>query len=160
MSTKGGFFVHLQGTIYRLRREQGLSQEQLAQSLGVSRQAVSKWESGRAIPDVGKIVRMSELFCVTTDELLKGMPAMQEPIHTIKTKRGSHAQRTAGWILCLMALAGGTIWAVSLFLVPSAHERLNASSGVALNGSGLLLMGCIVTTLTGGILLWRQRKNR
>ncbi len=58
--------------IQQLRRERGFSQEQLAEKLHVSRQAVSKWESAQAQPDLDKIIALSELFHVTTDYLLKG----------------------------------------------------------------------------------------
>ena len=54
-----------------LRRSRGLSQEQLAEILEVSRQAVSKWESAQAIPDLGRVLAMADLFSVTTDYLLR-----------------------------------------------------------------------------------------
>ena len=53
--------------IQYLRKTKGLSQEQLADAIGVSRQAVSKWESEQASPDLEKVVIMSEFFGVTTD---------------------------------------------------------------------------------------------
>ena len=53
------------------RKKLGLSQEELAEKLSVSRQAVSKWESAQSIPDLHKIILMSELFSVSTDYLLK-----------------------------------------------------------------------------------------
>ena len=53
------------------RKKNGWSQEELANKLGVSRQAVSKWESAGSIPDLKRILQMSELFGVTTDYLLK-----------------------------------------------------------------------------------------
>ena len=53
------------------RKKNGWSQEELASKLGVSRQAVSKWESAGSIPDLQRILQMSELFGVTTDYLLK-----------------------------------------------------------------------------------------
>lgn len=53
------------------RKKNGWSQEELANKLGVSRQAVSKWESAGSIPDLQRILQMSELFGVTTDYLLK-----------------------------------------------------------------------------------------
>ena len=53
------------------RKKLGLSQEELAEKLSVSRQAVSKWESAQSIPDLQKIIVMSELFSVSTDYLLK-----------------------------------------------------------------------------------------
>lgn len=55
----------------RLRRENNYTQEQLAQILGVSRQAVSKWESDTAYPETDKLIRMSELFGCSLDYLLK-----------------------------------------------------------------------------------------
>ena len=57
--------------IMSLRKRNGWSQEELAQQLGVSRQSVSKWESMASMPDIQKIMSMSELFGVSTDYLLK-----------------------------------------------------------------------------------------
>lgn len=57
--------------IYRLRTEQGFSQETFGEKLGVSRQSVSKWETDQSIPELDKIVAISELFGVSTDHLLK-----------------------------------------------------------------------------------------
>lgn len=58
--------------IQELRKGKGLSQEQLAETLGVSRQAVSKWEGGQSLPEVEKLIAMSNLFEVTIDYILKG----------------------------------------------------------------------------------------
>lgn len=57
--------------ILTLRKANNLTQEQLAEKLDVSRQSISKWESGQATPELEKIVEMSALFNVTTDYLLK-----------------------------------------------------------------------------------------
>ena len=57
--------------IMSLRKQNGWSQEELAEQLNVSRQSVSKWESGTSIPDIEKIIKMSQLFYVSTDYLLK-----------------------------------------------------------------------------------------
>lgn len=57
--------------IYRLRTERGLSQESFGESLGVSRQSISKWETGQSVPELEKIVAISDMFGVTTDYLLK-----------------------------------------------------------------------------------------
>ena len=54
-----------------LRKSRDLTQEQLAERLDVSRQSVSKWESGQAVPELDKIVALSNIFDVTTDYLLK-----------------------------------------------------------------------------------------
>lgn len=57
--------------LQKLRRSSGLSQEQLAEKLAVTRQAVSKWELGDSLPDAGRILDLSRLFDVSTDYLLK-----------------------------------------------------------------------------------------
>ncbi len=57
--------------IQTLRKQRGLSQEQLAENLGVSRQAVSKWEAGQSVPDIDKIVLVCDFFGVTTDYILR-----------------------------------------------------------------------------------------
>lgn len=57
--------------IIRLRKKNGWSQEELAEKMNVSRQAVSKWEGAQTIPDLEKILKLGELFSVTTDYLLK-----------------------------------------------------------------------------------------
>ena len=54
-----------------LRKRRSLSQEQLAAALGVSRQAISKWELNAAVPDVENLIKLSALFSVSTDYLLK-----------------------------------------------------------------------------------------
>ena len=58
--------------IMALRKKAGWSQEELAAQLNVSRQSVSKWESAQSTPDLQKIIRMAELFQVSTDYLLTG----------------------------------------------------------------------------------------
>ena len=58
--------------IRKLRRENGLTQEQLAEQLFVSRTAVSKWESGRGYPNIESLKAIAKFFSVSVDELLSG----------------------------------------------------------------------------------------
>lgn len=74
--------MNIADRIQYLRKTKGLSQEELADKVGVSRQAVSKWESEQSTPDIEKIIIMSELFEVTTDYILKGI----EPVNMINKK--------------------------------------------------------------------------
>lgn len=68
------------------RKKNGWSQEELANKLGVSRQAVSKWESSGSIPDLQRILQIAELFGVTTDYLLKD-EIEEEPLNEyVETK--------------------------------------------------------------------------
>ena len=61
--------MNLAEKIMTLRKKRGWSQEELAMQLNISRQSVSKWESGASIPDLDKILKLSEIFDVTTDYL-------------------------------------------------------------------------------------------
>lgn len=70
------------------RQTAGLSQEKLAEQLNVSRQAVSKWERGESLPDIGNIIALADLYGVTVDELLRGEAAGEE---TTEADRGADA---------------------------------------------------------------------
>jgi len=98
--------------IQSLRKEQGLSQEDLATNLVVSRQAISKWELGESIPDTENIVQLSRLFNVSTDFLLTGedksdidsvddIPAVTPP----ETNAGQRLDRWKTGLIYLLALA-------------------------------------------------------
>ena len=60
----------LSDKIMELRKRNGMSQEALAEKLDVSRQSVSKWETGESVPDLDRIIKLSEIFGVSTDYLL------------------------------------------------------------------------------------------
>lgn len=76
--------MNIADRIQKLRKAKGISQEQFADVVGVSRQAVSKWESEQSIPDLEKVILMSDYFGVTTDYILKGI----EPTENNETKAG------------------------------------------------------------------------
>ena len=87
------FFMTLGEKISFLRQEKGISQEKLAELVGVSRQAVTKWENGNANPDTENLIRLAEIFGVSLDELCKGFSE--------KPKKISYAP---GHILALFSL--------------------------------------------------------
>lgn len=95
--------------IQRLRKMKGLSQEELADKMGVSRQAVSKWESEQSTPDLDKIVSMSEYFEVTTDYILKGIetPAQQRESKSFDVGQILHIASTAFLAIGLLCAFGG-----------------------------------------------------
>lgn len=69
--------------IIELRKKNGWSQEELAEKLGVSRQSISKWEGAQSLPDMNRIIKMSELFGVSTDILLRDELVLEpSTIHT------------------------------------------------------------------------------
>lgn len=97
--------MRLAETIYYLRTQKGMSQGDLADALEVSRQSVSKWETGGATPDLDKLVKMSALFGVTLDELVTGEHAQEttqpEP-HVIYVERAREdypKRKIAGLVL-------------------------------------------------------------
>lgn len=84
--------------IINLRKKNGLSQEELAEKMHVSRQSVSKWEGAQSVPDLNKIIAMSEIFGVSTDYLLKDSidePAIAaqeesgEPLHQVSMEEAN-----------------------------------------------------------------------
>lgn len=86
---KGGILLGIGERIQRQRTKNGLSQEGLAERLGVSRQSVSKWELGQTTPDLEKIVGMSKLFSITTDTLLLGDKTVYSKPNTNRLRLGS-----------------------------------------------------------------------
>ena len=81
--------MKLHDKIYELRKKEGLSQEALAEKLGVSRQSVSKWETGEATPEVSKLLSLSKLFGVTTDYLLNDEMEEENVSETAKNEMPS-----------------------------------------------------------------------
>ena len=54
-----------------LRKQNGYSQEELAERIGIARQTISKWENGQAIPEINGLIRLSELYGITVDRIVK-----------------------------------------------------------------------------------------
>lgn len=97
--------------ICRLRTGKGMSQGDLADDLGVSRQSISKWETGGAVPELEKLVKLSVLFGVTLDELVTGEKPEQvaasetPPVQIIVERRGMSGRQVAGIVLLCMGFA-------------------------------------------------------
>ena len=72
--------MELGNQIKKYRSELQISQEQLADRIYVSRQTISNWENGKSLPDILSVIRMSELYQISLDELLKGDKAMMDKI--------------------------------------------------------------------------------
>ena len=65
--------------LQQLRKENGYSQDALAEKLGLSRQAISKWERGESSPDTDNLIALAELYHMTLDQLLGGEPSPLTP---------------------------------------------------------------------------------
>ena len=146
--------------IIDLRKKNGWSQEELAEKLGVSRQSVSKWEGAQSVPDMGRVVQLSELFGVSTDYLLKDSMGREEPAENdagdgpartlgmeeandfllIREKNARHV--ALGVLLCILS----PIWVI---LICGAQEfgyvALSEARAAGLGVTALLLtVGCAV----------------
>lgn len=70
----------LQEKLKELRKQSGLTQEQTAEKLSVSRAAIARWETGKGIPDISNLIAISELFEISLDELIKGDSKVEKKI--------------------------------------------------------------------------------
>ena len=110
----------LGNTIQTKRIQRGLSQERLAEQVGVSRQAVSKWEVGDAIPDTDKLVPLARALGITVDELLGNSP--EELERSEEKKEPAAIVKQPGWFathwyyLGLIPVAWG-VWQLLWLLV-------------------------------------------
>ena len=94
--------MNLSEKIVMHRKSAGLSQEKLAEKLNLSRQAVSRWESGTAMPDAGNILQLSKLFDVTADYLLNdAYQSSDADLPKVRALQGDHLTQIA---LCLIAV--------------------------------------------------------
>lgn len=101
--------------IISLRKQRGLSQEELAITLGVSRQAVSKWETGDATPDTDKVIALTDYFDVTTDWLLRDIePPAEQADGGAAVPALSDMLRSAPMLLDLTT--GGCVFGAALLL--------------------------------------------
>ena len=101
--------MNMADRIQYLRKTNGISQEELAVKVGVSRQAVSKWESGQSLPDLEKIITMSDYFGVTTDYILKGIEPVadkEQKSSELKSKILYIVSTAFVWIGLFSAFAG------------------------------------------------------
>lgn len=121
--------------ILQSRKALGLSQEQLAEQIGVSRQSISKWETGQSAPELDKLVVLSQIFGISTDELLGNNVAMSEnaiPVNPVDHYVQVNLLRrffTLGWITALVGtLALALEWA-SLYYIRNATIALEVNRG-------------------------------
>ena len=143
--------------IYALRRKSGLSQEALAEKIGVSRQAVSKWETGAATPELDKLRALCACFGVTLDELTgQDAPANGRP-ETVSIQDAGKRGGALGIVLCITCAVCLVLYGALMLLRPAAAERISESSAVTLDGSGLLLLAFVLLMAVGAALVFRKK---
>ena len=139
----------LQENILALRRKAGLSQEQLAEQLAVTRQTISKWEGGHSVPDLEKLQAMCRVFGVTLDELT----GTESPQPRQPGKKGVHP----GLLLCLVGAVGLILLGLLPAAAPDTAAQLDGASMVTLRGTGLLMTLSAAVLVVGAILLLRKK---
>ncbi len=116
---KGGFpMMKLSEKITMLRKQNGMSQEELAEKLGVSRQAISRWEMGSAMPDAGNLLQISKLFGVTADYLLNDDYVSDNDIPKIQKVKEDHTNQILLYLIMIEVLAV-LIQAITAFFLPN-----------------------------------------
>ncbi|MCM3537910.1 helix-turn-helix domain-containing protein [Priestia endophytica] len=90
-----------------LREQRNMSREELAQHMKVSRQAVYKWETNKGYPDIDNLIRLSELYEVTLDELIKGDLAFQKKIAIDEQKKRGNDLSDPGFYLGIILVFVG-----------------------------------------------------
>lgn len=143
-ATKIGMFIAA------LRRSRGMTQQEVAQSLGITDKTVSKWETGNGYPDITMIPALAELFGVTTDEILRGERIIKDKdvrAGVEHEKQKAYLLNSAGYrvnnqILCSIGASIGA--AVTLFLLGSSTFYAPVCCGVSI----LLCIVSVVIALT------------
>lgn len=119
--------------IQNLRKINGMSQEELADKIGVSRQAVSKWESEQSLPDIEKVILLSAYFDVTTDYLLKGI---EPQVNQMSKKSDARIFAATGTGLNFIGL-------VTAILIWLDKQTLSAVAA----GLVIMAMGCMLFSI-------------
>ncbi|MDY4193160.1 MAG: helix-turn-helix transcriptional regulator [Bariatricus sp.] len=163
--------------IMEMRKKNGWSQEELAYQLGVSRQSVSKWESGASIPDLERILKLSEIFGVSTDYLLKEeielapeivsvqaepveegavlrRVSMEEAAEFMEARIGSAKQMALAVMTCVLSpvplLALGVL---------AEETKISISENLA-GGAGLIILLLMVAAATAFFVLHGMKMER
>jgi len=156
--------------LIQLRKKSGWSQEELAEQMNVTRQSVSKWEGAQSIPDLDKIIRLSELFGVSTDYLLKDELEESGPVEVmedaVSLKRVSMEEATS-FLVAKETVSKPIAYAVFLCIIsPVALLILGALSemsefGISENmagGMGLIVLLFLVAAAVA-VFIWSGSKT-
>ena len=119
---QGGDLMNLGENIYKFRTQKNMSQGDLADALDVSRQSVSKWENGAAVPELDKLIKMCDLFGISLDELAGRAPVAREP-STPSPAPALSQSITSGDLVSILLLLVGIIVPILLIF---AAEKLNS----------------------------------
>ena len=139
--------MNISNKIYHLRKTRGYSQEELANAVGVSRQAVSKWESGQSVPDSDRLILLSNFFNISIDELLKGSPSAEVSQTSFRKKH----RYILAIILCVIGFVGSCCLTLWTLLNSEKSSQSMESITINLNGYTLLCALFAAIFITGSI---------
>lgn len=126
---KGSFMnVEIAQRLAEMRREQGFSQEELAAQLGLSRQAVSKWERAESSPDTGNLIALADLYGVTLDELVRVDADIADDVTFEARDRGASAEVEAREAAVAASAAAATAAAAAAAAQVAARQEPPAAA--------------------------------
>ena len=141
--------------LYTLRKEADMTQTDLAEKLNVSRQAVSRWEMGTAMPDIDNLIAISDLFNVTLDDLLKNKEAApgetSPPAGNDRPRFWDFVPRK--WWIPLAVSIGCTVVAYIRMFVYMAFPKLSAGTTAAGDVSGFYWLWMLFFSVPGARIL-------
>ena len=108
--------MNMADRIQYLRKAKGISQEELAEKVGVSRQAVSKWENGKAIPGIDILTELSGLYDMSLDQLIRDEAVEQDPAGDTADNGGEEQKWISGWEQCALLAAGSLVASMVPFI--------------------------------------------
>ena len=153
--------MKLSEKLYSLRKKSGLSQEQLAEQLNVSRQAISKWESGVSVPESEKLIVISTYFNVSVDYLIKDDVETTDSIQpTSSANKADIIVKYVGLGLCILGFLFLIAWGIVMISKSGMSDNIANSSMITIDGRGILLIVCCVLVAVGVILLLRKQSRR
>lgn len=131
---KGMSYLNFSEKLIKLRKEKGFSQEELGNKLNVARQTVSKWELGETTPEMDKLIKMSEIFDITLDELIKG----EKEEETISgDNSNTNTQKLAGLVIKILKGLGVFLIVLLIVSILLAIMGFVAFNRVGEDGSGV-----------------------
>lgn len=150
--------------LYLMRKKSSLSQEQLAERLNVSRQAISKWEGGVAVPESEKLIAISEFFGISLDDLLKEDRSIGENnADKQKCEPPISNKRTFLASIMLSGFGAASLLTFGIWMLcsPASSQELAASSVITLDGRAIvMLVGALLFAFGIFLLLKTKRGNR
>ena len=161
--------MELNEKIQELRRRKGLTQEELAQALFVSRAAISRWESGRGYPNIDSLKALAKFSGVTIDELLSGEELLTIAQEDSRKREERVQDLVFGLLDCSAALffllpffgqrTEGAVQAVALFALTQIAPYLKWAYVVVI--AGLVALGALTLALQNAqAAVWQKHKRR